>query len=109
MAPLRLLRLYLDPLAPFKNVNVGSEKRRAAALRYNVRSRGALLSYARRWALIAAACLCSANSLAAAAKADPALCLPFVGAELGFSLAFIALIVSIAIYMALGAEKKRAR
>src|SRR5689334_5036878 len=105
MSLLTLLRLYLDPLAPFKNINVGSARRRAAALRYNVRSRGALLSYARRWAVIAAACLASVNPLASAAAADPVLCVPFVGVELGFSLAVCALLVSIAVYVLLGIEK----
>ena len=108
IALLRFLRLYLDPLALFENINVGSEAQRAEALRSNLRRRGILLSYARRWAVIAVACLASANPLASAASEDLLLCVPFVAVELGFALAFCTLVISISLYVALVIESRRA-
>jgi hypothetical protein len=50
----RLLRLYLDPGALFKDVSRGSAAVRRSALAYNRRMRHVLLTYLRRWVAIAA-------------------------------------------------------
>jgi hypothetical protein len=50
----RLLRLYLDPGALFKDVSRGSAAVRRSALAYNRRMRHLLLPYLRRWTAIAA-------------------------------------------------------
>ena len=44
----RLLRLYLDPFALFKNVSAGPPRSQAEALQYNRRHRDMLLAYLRR-------------------------------------------------------------
>ena len=101
---LRLVRLYLDPFALFKNVTIGSPRLQAEALAYNRRQRKMLLAYVRRWTVIAAACLLGALPLAAAARSDPALAVPFVGLELGFAAAVCMLLVSAAVYLLLGVD-----
>jgi len=50
----RLLRLYLDPGALFKDVSRGSAAVQRSALAYNRRMRHLLLPYIRRWMVIAA-------------------------------------------------------
>ena len=50
----KLLRLYLDPGALFKDVSRGSAAVRRSALAYNRRMRHLLLPYLRRWTAIAA-------------------------------------------------------
>ena len=102
---LQLVRLYLDPLALFKCVTVGSAAERAAARRYNREHRGVLLQYLRRWTVIALGCLASVNPLASAAGADPVLCVPFVGVELGFAVAVCAIGISAAVYIVLGIDQ----
>jgi hypothetical protein len=51
---LRLLRLYLDPGALFKDATRGPESARRYALTYNRRMRWMLVPYIRRWTTIAA-------------------------------------------------------
>src|SRR5690349_20400810 len=82
----RLVRLYLDPFALFKNVAIGSPRLLAEALEYNRGQRRILLAYLRRWTVIALACLTSAMPLGALASAEPLLGVPFIGLELGFAL-----------------------
>lgn len=64
----RLLLLYLDPFALFKDASCGPEPVRRRARSYNRSMRWMLLAYARRWLLIAAtlfACVMPAEALAA--------------------------------------------
>ncbi|MBI4206546.1 MAG: hypothetical protein HY527_16110 [Betaproteobacteria bacterium] len=49
----RLLQLYLDPSALFKDASRGSAEARKQARRYNRAMRGVLLPYIRRWITIA--------------------------------------------------------
>jgi hypothetical protein len=49
----RLLRLYLDPGALFKDATSGSWLAREQARRYNARYRWMLLAYVRRWMALA--------------------------------------------------------
>ena len=99
-----MLWLYLDPFALFKSIHVGPPAARTEALQYNRRHRSILLTYVRRWAAIAVLCACGMAPLGAAARAEPILCIPIVGLELGFSAAVCMLLVSIAVYVVLGLE-----
>ncbi len=101
----RLLRLYLDPFALFKNVSVGSRAARTAALEYNRRQRPILLVYARRWTIIAAASLLGATWAGAAAAADPLLGVSFFGLEITFSLSFCMVLLSATVYVLLGGRE----
>ena len=101
----RLLRLYLDPFALFKNVTVGTRWAQAQALAYNRRQRRILLAYARRWAVIGLACITTLLPLAAVARSEPVLLVPIVGLELGFSAAVCVLLLSLAVYVLLGIDE----
>ena len=95
----QLLRLYLDPFALFKNIYVEPD-----GLEHNRRHRGMLLIYVRRWATIAALCAGGMAPLGAAARAEPILCIPIIGLELGFSSAVCMLLLSVAVYVVLGLD-----
>ena len=103
----QLLRLYLDPFALFKNVSVGPPLSQAQALQYNRRHRHMLLVYLRRWSGIAIVCLMGGMPLAALARAEPLLCVPFLGLELGFAFAVCVLLLAGAVYFLLGVEDLR--
>lgn len=98
----QLLRLYLDPFALFKSVTVGTRWAQAQALSYNRRHRKILLTYVRRWAVIALASALGVVPLGALAATAPVLYVPIVGLELAFSLAVCALALSLAVYVVLG-------
>ena len=98
----RMLRLYLDPFALFKNASAGPPRSQQESLRYNRRQRGMLLAYLRRWSVIALACLSSDLALAQAAPGGPILTVPFVGLELGFAFAVCVLLLAAAVYLLLG-------
>jgi|SRR3954462_1958157 hypothetical protein len=95
----RRLRLYLDPFALFKSIAADAD-----ALEYNRRHRDVLLAYAKRWAMIALGCAVLLEPLAAAARADPILCVPILGLELGLSTAVCMMLLAIAVYVVLGLE-----
>ena len=100
----RSLRLYLDPFALFKNINIGPAAARNAALRYNRRHRAILLTYVRRWGAIGVLCACGMVPLGAAAQGEPILCIPILGLEVGFSAAVFMLLLSVAVYVVLGLD-----
>ena len=93
----RLLRLYLDPFALFKNIAAEPD-----GLEYNRRHRRILLVYVRRWATIAALCAGGMAPLGALAHTEPILCIPIVGLELGFSTSVCVVLLSVAVYVVLG-------
>ena len=103
----KVLRLYLDPFALFKNVNAGNGAAQHQALAYNRSHRGMLLVYAKRWALIGLACVAALLSLSSFARAEPALLIPMLGLELVFSTAVVVLFLSVAVYLVLGIERGR--
>ena len=102
----RLLRLYLDPFALFKSVTVGTRWAQAQALSYNRRQRGILLTYVRRWAVIALASALSVGPLGALAATQPVLLVPILGLELAFTLAVCAVSLSLAVYVVLGIARE---
>ena len=93
------LRIYLDPFVLFKSIAVERD-----ALEYNRRHRGMLLAYGKRWAMIGLACGGLMEPLAALARAEPLLCVPILGLEIGFSAAVCMLLLSIAVYFVLGVK-----
>ena len=94
------LWLYLDPFAAFKSIAVEPD-----ALEYNRRHRHVLLGYVKRWAMIALACAGAMEPLAALARAEPILCVPILGLEMGFSTAVCMLLLTIAVYVVLGLDE----
>lgn len=104
----QLLRLYLDPFALFRSVTVGDPRAQEQALQYNRSHRRILLSYARRWAMIAITCIASAAPLGALAGSDPVLAVPLIGLELGFSVAVCVLLLALAVYVLLGFDDRDA-
>ena len=96
----RLLRLYLDPFPLLKDVTSHPE-----ALQYNRRRRRILLPYARRWGVIAVACIAAIARTAALAGGHPLLWIPLAALELGFSAGLCMSFLSIAAYFVLGLER----
>ena len=93
------LRLYLDPFAAFRSIAVDP-----AALEYNRRQRDLLVTYVKRWAMIALVCALVMEPLAALARAEPILCVAILGLEIGFSAAVCMLLLAAAVYVVLGLE-----
>ncbi len=96
---LHALRQYLDPFAPFRSISAD-----AGALEYNRRHRGLLLTYLRRWTVIALLCIGGMEMLAMLAGLRPLLALPLLGLELGFSASVCMVLLSLAVYIVLGLE-----
>jgi hypothetical protein len=103
----RLLRLYLDPGALFKDASCGSMLARQQARRYNARHRWMLLAYIRRWMTIAVLFLAAVGAAEALGAGQPFT--PAVAA--GFAVAFcVAVTVSVQTFIAyllLGASEAR--
>ena len=93
----RALQLYLDPLTPFKSISADT-----GALEYNRSHRELMLPYLRRWAVIALLCVGGIEILSTLAGLRPMLAVPILGLELGFSTATCMLVLSAAVYWALG-------
>jgi len=96
---LRRLRLYLDPFAGFKSIALDADARD-----YNRRHRGLLLTFVKRWAVIALACALGMEALALLARGEPLLGVPIIALALGFSASVCALALSLAVYVVLGLE-----
>jgi hypothetical protein len=83
----RQLLLYLDPFAFFKDATVGSALARELALSYNVARRSILLTYVRRWLLIALASFLGIGSAEGLAAHAPLFIIPAAGFGIGCSIA----------------------
>jgi hypothetical protein len=104
----RQLLLYLNPFALFKDASNGPAWMRERALAYNRAMRWMLLPYIRRWAVIAVVLLLAiAPAEALAAERSLAVVLPAAAAAVGFCIAFTVAIVSLAVYLLLGARGDR--
>jgi hypothetical protein len=102
----RQLMLYLDPFAFFKDASAGNAWVREAALRYNRRQRGLLLTYIRRWLLIAVGSFLGIASSETLAGHLPLFIIPAAGFGIGFSVALVFSAWISAIYLLLGARPK---
>jgi hypothetical protein len=92
--------LYLDPFALFKDASDGRDR----ALAYNRAMRWVLLSYLRRWLMIAASLfvgIAPAEALAADATIVPAAAI-----AVGFCVAVAVLACTAAAYLMLGVTKR---
>ena len=72
----RQIHLYLDPFPLFKDASQGSTPARERALSYNRSMRWVLVTYLRRWMVIAGTlflCIAPTEALASTAAAVPAL------------------------------------
>jgi hypothetical protein len=98
------LMLYLDPFAFFKDASRGNPWVREAALRYNRRQRSMLLTYIRRWLLIAAGSFLGIASSETLAAHLPLFIIPAAGFGIGFSIALVFSAWIAAIYLLLGAR-----
>jgi hypothetical protein len=95
--------LYLDPFAFFKDASRGNARVREAALRYNRRQRPMLLTYSRRWLLIAAGSFLGIASSETLAGYLPFFIIPAAGFGIGCSVAVVFSLWIAAIYFLLGA------
>jgi hypothetical protein len=107
--PLRLqLLLYLDPFALFKDASCGPAWMRERALAYNCAMRWMLLPYIRRWAVIAGVLLVGIAPVEAlAAERSLVVVVPAAAAAVGFCIAATVALVSLAVYLLLGARADR--
>jgi hypothetical protein len=103
----RQLLLYLDPFAFFKDATVGSARHREQALSYNVARRSILLTYARRWLLIAAGSFLGIGSAEGLAAHTPAFIIPAAGFGIGCSIAVAAAVWCGAVYLLLSTQAAR--
>jgi hypothetical protein len=99
----RQIVLYLDPFAFFKDASRGHPWVREAALRYNRRQRAMLLTYVRRWLLIAAGCFAGIASSEILTGDLPLFVIPAAGFGIGCSVAIVFSLWILAIYLLLGA------
>jgi hypothetical protein len=103
----RLLRLYLDPGALFKDASCGSLLVREQARRYNIRHRWMLLTYVRRWMTIAVLLLGAVGAAEALGAGQPFV--PAVAASFGvaFCVAVTISVQTFIAYLLLGARMAR--
>ena len=95
----RQLLLYLDPFAFFKDASSGTTPARERALSYNRTMRWMLVSYLRRWLIIAFSsflCIAPAEAFASTAAAVPAV---------GCCIAVAISAVIAAVYVLLGSSR----
>ncbi len=102
----RQLMLYLDPFAFFKDASRGNAWVREAALRYNRRQRSMLLTYIRRWLLIAAGSFLGIASSETLAGHLPLLIIPAAGFGIGCSIAIVFSAWIATIYFLLGRARR---
>ena len=99
----RLLVLYLDPFALFKDASRGPDSVRQRARSYNRSMRWMLLRYARRWLFIALslfACVLPAEALAAE---QPMFKIPAAACAVGSCMAIAVILCTIIAYFLLAA------
>ena len=97
----RQIFLYLDPFALFKDTSSGPPRVRERALSYNRAMRWILLSYIRRWVLIAAASFLGIAPAEAFAAQTSAFIIPAAFA-VGCCIALTVTAATVAVYFLLG-------
>jgi hypothetical protein len=102
----RQILLYLDPFALFKDASSGPPPARERALTYNRAMRWILVSYIRRWVMIAASLfLAIAPTQALAAEAKFFL-IPAAAFAVGSSIAVTVTVLIFAVYLLLGTKRE---
>ena len=97
----RLLLLYLDPFALFMDASRGPAWRRERALSHNRARRPILLTYVRRWLVIAVGSFFGIASTEALAAHVPLFIIPAAGFGIAFSIASIVAVCTSAAYLLL--------
>jgi hypothetical protein len=105
----RQLMLYLDPFAFFKDASIGNDWSRQHARSYNFARRSILLTYIRRWVLIAISSFLGITSAEALAAHVPLFIIPAAGFGIGCSVALAVTAWASAAYVMLGSETMRRR
>jgi len=95
---LQLLRLYFDPGALFKDASRGSTDWRELALAYNSRIRWILITYLRRWGMIAV------MSFLCIAPVEAVSQLPAAAVAVGCTIALLVTVCTAVGYLLLGAR-----
>jgi hypothetical protein len=98
----RQLLVYLDPFCLFKDATRGSANARALALAYNRARRAYLLTYVRRWLLIAATFFVALAPTEALAADAPALIVATAVLGIGCAVALAVAARAAAVYLLLG-------
>jgi len=98
----RLLALYLNPFALFKDASCGSAYARRLALSYNRAMRWVLLRYVQRWTMIAALLLLSISPAEAAAAQGSVFVIPVAASAVGCCIAVTVLVCTVTTYVMLG-------
>lgn len=97
----RLLRLYLDPFALFKDASRGPDSERRRARSYNRAMRRILLAYVPRWAAIAATLFAAVLPAEALAAGAPAFKIPAAACAVGACIALTVIAWTLAAYFLL--------
>ena len=103
----RLLLLYLDPFALFMDASHGPPWRREEALSHNRARRPILLTYLRRWLLIAAGSFLGIASAETLAAHLPLFIIPAAGFGIACSVAMAVAACTCAAYVVLGTGPAR--
>jgi hypothetical protein len=103
----RQLRLYLDPFAFFKDASTGNDWTRRHARSYNCERRSILLTYIRRWLMIALASFLGITSAEALAAHVPLFIIPAAGFGISCSVAAAVTAWASAAYLLLSTEARR--
>jgi hypothetical protein len=98
----RLLVLYLNPFALFKDASRGNAVAQKLALAYNRAMRWMLLRYIRRWATIAVSLFASLAPAAALAAQGSVFVIPAAATALGCCVAVAVIVCTATAYVVLG-------
>jgi hypothetical protein len=100
----RQIMLYLDPFAFFKDASTGTDWSRQHARSYNCARRFILLTYIRRWLLIAIGSFLGIASAEALAAHVPLFIIPAAGFGIGCSIAVVVAAWTSAAYVLLATQ-----
>lgn len=103
----RQLLLYLDPFFFFKDASVGSVWSQHHARAYNIARRWILLTYARRWLLIASGSFLGITAAEAMAAHTPLFIIPAAGFGIGCAVSVAIAAWTCAAYLLLAAQPVR--
>jgi hypothetical protein len=98
----RLLLLYLDPFALFKDASRGNAYAQKVALSYNRAMRWMLLRYLRRWTMIAASLFISIAPAEALATQESLFIIPVAASAVGCCIAVAVIACTVTAYVLLG-------
>ena len=98
----RLLALYLNPFALFKDASCGNIYAQRVALSYNRAMRWILLRYLRRWTMIAATLFVSIAPAEALAAQGSVFVIPAAASAVGCCVAVAVIVCTATAYVLLG-------